>query len=104
MVTATLFGTPSYMAPEAEEGEIRKASDLYSAAVILYEMVTGRLPFKGSPGAMFRFKSEGRFTLPSELNPSLPKELGPIMKRALNPDPKLRYKSAHEFWEMLSSL
>jgi tetratricopeptide (TPR) repeat protein len=101
-LTNTVAGTPPYMAPEAEEGEIRKESDLFSMGVLLYEMTTGQQPFTGSAGAMFNAKAAGRYRPPSEVLPTVPKELDGVIARALDPHPGKRYRTISEMWDAVS--
>lgn len=94
-VTNTVMGTPCYMAPEMEEGQIGKGSDLYSLGVCLYETLTGHVPFDG-PGA-YRSKQEGRFQPVTRLDPSLPPALDSFFHKALASKPQARHQSAVEF-------
>ena len=103
-MASTIWGTPAYMAPEAEEGEIRIESDLFALGVCIYELATGKTPFSGTPGAMYKAKDTGRFAPPSELKPSLPPELDAFMKKALAPKPADRFRKAPEFWQALAAL
>ncbi len=103
-MASTIWGTPAYMAPEAEEGEIRLESDLYALGVCLYELATGVTPFSGSPGAMYKAKDASRFKPPSEAKPGLPVELDSFMKKALAPKPTDRFRKATEFWEALAAI
>jgi len=103
-MASTIWGTPAYMAPEAEEGEIRAESDLFALGVCLYELSTGTTPFTGTPGAMYKAKDAGRFKPPNEIKPSLPPELNAFMKKALAPKPADRFRKAPEFWEALAAI
>ena len=95
-MTSTIAGTPSYMAPEQEQGAVRKESDVYALGVCLYEMVTGFLPFPGSGAAMLLNKLNGELTPVCRRNPSLPPGLDAVIARALAPDPDKRYRTAAE--------
>lgn len=79
-------GTYLYMDPECFHGRATVASDLYSLGIVLYEMITGELPFFDFPA---RF--EGMPRMPSEFVPDLPPEIDGIIARALSADPKERY-------------
>ena len=101
-MTNTVVGTPPYMAPEQEQGTVRKESDVYALAVCLYEMLTGALPFTGSGAAMFLNKINGKHVPPSQRAPTLSPELDAVMARALAPDPDKRYKTPSELVAALS--
>jgi tetratricopeptide (TPR) repeat protein len=102
--TRTVWGTPPYMAPEAEEGQIGRESDVYALAVCLYEMLTGDVPFKGAAGAMFAAKSKGEFAPASSLRAGLPDGVDALIASALDPDPRKRKpKSAKRFFDELQS-
>jgi serine/threonine protein kinase len=96
--TATL-GTPDYIAPEQVKGKRGDArTDLYSMGVILYEMLTGKLPFSGpSPMAAMNDRVLNHPIPPSVADPSITPQLQEILYRALERDPKNRYSSAQEF-------
>lgn len=81
-------GLKAYAAPEAEAGTPGPASDLYSAGVLLYELVTGRLPFEGANLAAI--KAEKRFVPLSRCLPSCPPELDALVSSLLDPDPAKR--------------
>jgi serine/threonine-protein kinase len=91
-----MIGTPQYMPPEQAEGEeVDERSDLYALGVVLYEMLTGELPFKGeSPLAVaMKHKSEPP-TDPRILNPQIPEDLARSILRCLEKDPGQRPASA----------
>ena len=95
-------GTPPYMSPEHELGMVSRESDLYSLAVLFYELVTGRLPFPG-PNYLEQ-KRAMSFVPPSTAAPELPKRLDDVLARALQVEPKLRFHSAAEFARELDAL
>jgi serine/threonine-protein kinase len=96
--TATL-GTPDYISPEQVKGKRGDArSDLYSMGVILYEMLTGKLPFSGpSPLAAMNDRLLNHPVPPRVADPSVSPQLQEILYRALERDPKNRYATAREF-------
>ncbi len=94
----TMIGTPEYMSPEQVEGkEVDQRSDLYSLGVTLYEMVTGRLPFKGeSPLATaLKHKSE-KPPNPRMLNPQIAEDFSRMILKCLEKDKDKRYQSAED--------
>ena len=88
------WGTPAYMAPEQELGEVGRESDVYALGVMLFEMLTGDVPFRG-PNFLAQ-KSQRLHKPPSQVNPSLPPEVDAVVAKALDPDPKQRYRTARE--------
>jgi serine/threonine protein kinase len=91
-----MIGTPEYMSPEqAEVKEVDERSDIYSLGVILYEMVTGRVPFEGETplGIAMKHKSEVPKN-PKELNAQVPDDLSRVILMCLEKDKGKRYQSA----------
>jgi tRNA A-37 threonylcarbamoyl transferase component Bud32 len=98
-VSATVAGTPPYMAPESETGTVRAESDLYSLAVCLYEMLTGARPFDGTSAGMLYSKMNMVFTPASRKTPGLPPAVDAFFARALQADPEKRPRTAAAFLE-----
>jgi serine/threonine protein kinase len=104
-MTGTVLGTASYLSPEQAKGEsTTAASDLYSLAVVAFELLTGRRPFEGDSVAAEAI-AHVTGVLPSvcEVNPEIPCELDPVFARALAKDPADRYDSCAEFVAALRS-
>ncbi|HBL16073.1 MAG: hypothetical protein A2X36_05905 [Elusimicrobia bacterium GWA2_69_24] len=102
-MTNTVVGTPPYMAPEQEQGMVRRESDLYALAVCFYEMVTGQLPFSGVGAGMLMAKINKTYIPPSRVTAGLPAGLDAWMDKALDPEPDKRWRTAAEFIDSLES-
>ena len=93
-----MVGTPAFMSPEHGLGENSdERSDIYSMGVILYQMLTGRLPYDGdTPVAIILKHVREPLTPPSVFNPNIPPALEQIVMKAMAKDPEARYQSAAE--------
>ncbi len=100
----TVIGSPPYMAPEQFQGRAVLASDIYSVGVILYQMLTGALPyFSTNPAQIEKLIAQGRCTPPRSRNPQIPREISDIIMKALSPEVADRYQRASEVLEDLAT-
>jgi len=90
-----MIGTPEYMSPEQVEGkEVDQRSDIYSLGVILYEMVTGRVPFEGDTALSIAMKHKTEEPEnPKDFNPQIPESLSRLIVKCLEKKPERRYDS-----------
>ena len=97
-LTQEALGSVHYISPEQARGShIDARSDLYSTGVVLYEMITGRLPFEGDTPVSVAIQHINSIPLsPRELDPSIPEALEAITMRAMAPNPDNRYASADD--------
>ncbi len=97
-LTGSVMGTAQYLSPEQAQGfAVSSASDLYSVGVILYELLTGVVPFEGESAVAIAYKQVSAAPRPaSELNPAIPPSLDAVVMRALAKDPAQRYADADE--------
>ena len=96
--TGSIIGTAQYLSPEQAKGApVTPASDIYSVGIVLYEMLTGLVPFTGDTPLEIAMKHLSTTPLPpSEARPDVPHELDSIVLRALAKNPEDRYQSADE--------
>src|SRR4029077_16806808 len=94
----SIIGTAQYLSPEQARGApVDQTSDLYSVGVVLYEMLTGQVPFTGDTPLEIAMKHLSEVPKPpSELRPEVPHDLDSVVLRALAKDPAERYQSAEE--------
>ena len=96
--TGTIMGTAQYISPEQAQGRVADPrSDLYSLGVVLYEMLTARVPFDGENPVSIAYKHVREDPLPpSMINPDVSPELEAVVMKALAKNPENRYRSAKE--------
>ena len=105
--TGALLGSPMYMAPEQfiDSSNVGPEIDIYSFGAVLFEMVTGQTPFKGS-NFLEIMHAHRRKSVPNvrEKNPALPPGMDTVVSKAMAKDPNKRYKSAKDFWNALKKI
>jgi len=101
-----LVGTPAYMSPEQAQSSLEKVdrrSDIFSLGVVLYELLTGKLPFEGStPVEILRKVSEEDPVPPSKLKRGIPRDLEAVVLKSLEKTPSKRYQTAKDLAEDLA--
>jgi eukaryotic-like serine/threonine-protein kinase len=97
--TGSVMGTAHYLSPEQAQGlEVNETSDLYSIGVILYEALTGKVPFEGDSAVAVALKQVSQAPQrPSALNPQVSPALDAVVMRALEKDPVRRFQDADAF-------
>jgi serine/threonine-protein kinase len=101
----SILGTAQYLAPEQAKGQpVDERSDLYSVGIVLYEMLTGAVPFKGDTAVTVALKHVNEVPRePAQVVPGLPYALNQIVLKAVAKDPADRYQNAAEFARDLRS-
>jgi len=101
--SGAMVGTPAYTSPELAEGRpVDRRSDIYSLGILLYQLVTGKLPFKAETpiGVILKHIREP-LPSPRDFQPNLPVELEQVIVRSLEKNPDYRYQTAAEFVKAL---
>ncbi len=103
--TGSVMGTAQYLSPEQAQGKpVDARSDLYSIGIVLYELLTGRVPFDAeSPVSVALMQVSETPVPPMEVNPEVPPALDAVTLRAMEKDPARRYQDADEFVAALES-
>ncbi len=101
-----MVGTVQYISPEQAKGEATSAAtDIYSIGVVLFEMLTGEVPYKGDNllSTVMKHVKEDTPSL-RELRPSIPLALDRVVRKAMHKDPRKRFASARDLWEALEKI
>jgi serine/threonine-protein kinase len=104
--TGAIMGTAAYLSPEQAQGHAVSAStDLYSIGILLYELLTGRVPFEAESAVTIALKQVSEEPVaPRALNPEVSPELEDVVLRALQKDPARRFRDADEFVAALEAV
>ncbi|HLW02793.1 MAG TPA: serine/threonine-protein kinase [Ktedonobacterales bacterium] len=98
-LTGCGMGSVNYMAPEQALGQASSRSDLYSLGIVLYQLLTGAVPFSAeSPLQVLLQQAHAPLPDPRQFQPTLPPGLVEILQTALAQDPDARFPSVHDFW------
>lgn len=98
-VDGQILGTPAYMSPEQASGQahaVDRTADIYSLGVVLFEMLTGQLPFRGVLSALLVQIVNNQAPDPRVLNPKIPRDISTICEKCLEKHPQDRYQTARE--------
>lgn len=104
--SGVIIGTPHYMSPEQVEGkEVDHRSDIYSLGVILYEMLTGRVPFEGDTPLVIAVKHKSESPPdPRKLNPQIPEEISRMILKCMEKNKNRRYQKVEELLDELTKI
>jgi serine/threonine protein kinase len=104
--TGVMIGTPEYMSPEqVERKEIDQRTDIYSLGVILYEMVTGQVPFEGDTAFSIALKHKSEMPRdPKEFNTQVGEDLSKTILKCMEKDKNKRYQSAEDLFSDLTEI
>ena len=97
--TGSVMGTAQYLSPEQAQGRpVDERADLYAIGIVLYELLTGQVPFDADSPVTVALKQVSELPVPpAEIVPAIPPAIDAVVMRALEKDPDLRYQSADEF-------
>ena len=104
--TGDIIGSVHYLSPEQAKGLVsNEQSDIYSLGIVLYELITGKVPYDGETPITIALKHlQEQPILPSKINPLIEKEFEAVIMRAIAKSPEQRYKSAKDLLEDLNHI
>ncbi|MFW5976681.1 MAG: Stk1 family PASTA domain-containing Ser/Thr kinase [Bacillota bacterium] len=105
-MTDTIMGSAHYFSPEqARGGKIKAHSDLYSVGIVLYEMLTGQVPFTGnSPVSVALKHIQEKIKEPKDVNPEIPSKVNNLIMKAVNKEPEKRFNSAKKMKKEITKI